>query len=227
MTTMDYTPFWISIKLAGITTAVLFVIGVPLAYWLAFNPRRYKVLFEAIVSLPLVLPPTVLGFYILLVLSPESGLGAWFEEYLDLRLVFTFEGLVIASVFYSLPFMVQPLQSGFRSVPITLVEASYSLGKSTWITLLRVILPNMTGALLTAGILTFAHTIGEFGVVLMVGGNIPGLTQVISISIYDEVEAMNYGLANQYSLILLLFSFVILSLVYLFNYQKRKAVRLL
>ncbi|WP_114748719.1 molybdate ABC transporter permease subunit [Pleomorphovibrio marinus] len=224
---MDFTPFWISIKLAGITTLVLFLLGVPLAYWLAFNPRRYKVLLEAVVALPLVIPPTVLGFYLLVALSPENGLGALLDRYFDLRLVFTFEGLVFASVFYSLPFMVQPLQSGFRSVPETLVEAAYSLGKNTWTTLIHVILPNMTGSLLTAGILTFAHTIGEFGVVLMIGGNIPGVTQVISISIYDEVEAMNYGLANHYSLILLVFSFLILCLVYLFNYRQRKAISLL
>jgi molybdate transport system permease protein len=175
----------------------------------------------------LVLPPTVLGFYLLLAFSPENLLGSWLERYFDLRLVFTFEGLVVASVFYSLPFMIQPLQSGFRSVPFSLVEAAYSLGKSRWTTLRKVILPNMSAAILSACILTFAHTIGEFGVVLMVGGNIPGITQVVSISIYDEVEAMNYSLANYYSLILLVFSFLILSFVYFFNYQQRKNIRVI
>ncbi len=224
---MDFTPFWITIKLAGITTLALFIIGVPLAYWLAFKPKKYKVMLEAVVAMPLILPPTVLGFYLLVFFSPENFLGAFFEEYFNLRLVFTFEGLVVASIFYSMPFMVQPLQSGFRSVPETLVEAAYSLGKSTWHTLVRVILPNMSGAILSAGVLTFAHTIGEFGVVLMVGGNIPGMTQVISISIYDEVEAMNYGLANRYSLILLIFSFLTLFLIYLFNYKNRKSLSFL
>jgi molybdate transport system permease protein len=224
---MDYGPFILSLKLASVTTIVLFLIGIPLAYWLAFNPKKYKIFLEALVALPLVLPPTVLGFYLLLALSPENGFGSWLERYFDLRLVFTFEGLVVASVFYSLPFMIQPLQSGFRSVPFSLVEASYSLGKSRWITLRKVILPNMSAAILSACILTFAHTIGEFGVVLMVGGNIPGITQVVSISIYDEVEAMNYSLANHYSLILLVFSFLILSFVYFFNYQQRKNIRVL
>lgn len=224
---MDYGPFLLSFKLALVTTIVLFLVGIPLAYWLAFNPRKYKILLEAVVALPLVLPPTVLGFYLLLALSPENALGSWLERYFDLRLVFTFEGLVVASVFYSLPFMIQPLQSGFRSVPFSLVEAAYSLGKSRWTTLRKVILPNMSAAILSACILTFAHTIGEFGVVLMIGGNIPGITQVVSISIYDEVEAMNYGLANHYSLILLVFSFLILSFVYFFNYQQRKNIRVL
>ena len=224
---MDYGPFLLSFKLALVTTIVLFLVGIPLAYWLAFNPRKYKILLEAVVALPLVLPPTVLGFYLLLALSPENVLGSWLERYFDLRLVFTFEGLVVASVFYSLPFMIQPLQSGFRSVPFSLVEAAYSLGKSRWTTLRKVILPNMSAAILSACILTFAHTIGEFGVVLMIGGNIPGITQVVSISIYDEVEAMNYGLANHYSLILLVFSFLILSFVYFFNYQQRKIIRVL
>jgi molybdate transport system permease protein len=224
---MDLTPFLISFQLAFETTIILMVFGVPLAYWLAFKPRKYKIFIEAVVALPLVLPPTVLGFYLLVFFSPENTLGSLLDQYLNLRLVFTFEGLVVASVLYSMPFMVQPLQSGFRSVPIALVEASYSLGKSRWITLIKIILPNMSGAILSACILTFAHTIGEFGVVLMIGGNIPGITKVISISIYDEVEAMNYGLANEYALILLVFSFLVLSFVYFFNYQQRKNIGVL
>ncbi len=176
-----------------------------------------KILVEAIVGLPLVLPPTVLGFYLLLAFSPESAFGRFLENYLNLRLVFSFPGLVIASMIYSLPFMIQPLQTGFRTIPHNLIEASYLLGKSKLTTLFRVILPNVKNALLTACILTFAHTIGEFGVVLMIGGNIPHETRVISVAIYDQVEAMNYGLANQYSLILLSFSFLVLVMVYFHN----------
>ena len=214
---LDFEPFYLSLKLAITTTALLFLIGGPLAYWLAYYPGRGKVFVEALVGLPLVLPPTVLGFYLLIFFSPENWLGRFFEEYFDIRLVFSFPGLVIASVIYSLPFMVQPLQSGFRSVPKNLSEAAYLLGKSKFITLRKVILPNMKNSILTGCILTFAHTIGEFGVVLMIGGNIPQETRVISIAIYDQVEAMNYSGANMYSGILLIFSFLVLLGVYLLN----------
>jgi molybdate transport system permease protein len=219
---IDLDPFFLSIKLAAFTTAILLVIGIPIAYWLAFSRLRIKVLVEAIVGLPLVLPPTVLGFYLLLSFSPDSALGQFLDNYFDLRLVFTFQGLVVASVIYSLPFMVQPLQSGFRMVPHTLIEAAYTLGKGRWITLTKVLLPNIKNSLLTACILSFAHTIGEFGVILMVGGNIPGETRVVSISIYNEVEAMNYQQANLYSSILLIFSFVVLVSVYLVNHNRNK-----
>lgn len=214
---IDFEPFYLTLKLAATTTVLLFLVGVPLGYWLAYSPVRAKVLVEAIVGLPLVLPPTVLGFYLLLAFSPENAFGKFLENYLDIRLVFSFPGLVIASMVYSLPFMVQPLQTGFRTIPKNLVEASYLLGKSKLTTLLKVILPNAKNALLTGCILTFAHTIGEFGVVLMIGGNIPHETRVISVAIYDQVEAMNYDLANHYSLILLSFSFLVLVMVYLLN----------
>ncbi len=216
---LDFTPFLLSIKLAAITTVILFLLGVPLAYWLASSTSRYKIILEAIVALPLVLPPTVLGFYLLLAFSPQNMLGSFLDSYFDLRLVFTFPGLVIASVIYSLPFMVQPVQSGFSMVSGNLIEASYTLGKSRWTTLRRVLIPNSKGALLSGCILSFVHTIGEFGVILMVGGNIPNQTRTASIAIYDEVEAMNYHNANTYSLILLAFSFIVLVIVYLINHR--------
>ena len=167
--------------------------------------------------MPLVLPPTVLGFYLLLVFSPNSTLGAWLNEYLGIRMVFSFAGLVLGSMIYSLPFMVQPIQSGFAKLSPSLREAAYILGKSKWITFRKVLLPNIKPALLTGIVLAFAHTIGEFGVVLMIGGNIPGKTRVASIAIYDEVESMNYAAANHYSLILFALTFLILLSVYLIN----------
>ncbi len=223
---LDPEPFILSLKLSLITTGILFVIGVPVAYWLAYSTARFKTVIEAIVALPLVLPPSVLGFYLLLAFSPQDGFGAWLAEYLNLRLVFTFPGLVVASILYSMPFMVQPLQAGFQQLPRSLMEASYTLGKGRVTTLRKVLLPNIRTSLITGGILSFAHTIGEFGVVLMVGGNIPGETRVISIAIYDEVEAMNYRTAGVYSLILLAFSFVVLLCVYLINHHQRRKLEL-
>jgi molybdate transport system permease protein len=214
---LDFAPFYLTVKLAATTTIILFIIGMPVAYWLAYSSSRLKVIPEALVSMPLVLPPSVLGFYLLLAFSPENSFGKFIESYFDLRLVFSFPGLVVASVIYSLPFMIQPLQAGFRMVPNNIVEASYTLGKSRSTTLYKVILPNIRNAILTGCILSFAHTIGEFGVVLMVGGNIPGETRVISVAIYDEVEAMNYEKAKTYSAILILFSFVTLVVLYFLN----------
>jgi len=216
---LDFEPFYLTLKLALVTTLVLFIICTPIAYWLAFSRSRLKVLIEALVGLPLVLPPSVLGFYLLLAFSPQNSFGKFLETYFDIRLVFTFPGLVIASVIYSLPFMVQPIQSGFRMVPEPWIETAYTLGKSKFTTLIKVLMPNMKSALLTGCILTFAHTVGEFGVVLMVGGNIPNETRTISVSIYDEVEAMNYHQANVYSLLLLAFSFLVLVSVYLVNHR--------
>ncbi|MEJ7645349.1 MAG: molybdate ABC transporter permease subunit [Chryseolinea sp.] len=215
--TIDVEPFLLTLRLAVISTIILFTISLPLAYWLAYSNARYKFIVEALVSLPLILPPSVLGFYLLLAFSPQMFLGGLLEKYFDLRLVFTFPGLVVASVLYSLPFMVQPFQSGFRMIPTALAETSYTLGKSKFETLYRVLLPNMRAALITGSILAFAHTIGEFGVVLMIGGSIPGETRVVSIALYDEVQAMNYGNANTYAAILLLFSFVVLMSVYVIN----------
>ncbi len=213
--------FWqtlgLTFYLATVTTACLLVIGIPLAWLLAHTRRPWKPLAEALISMPLVLPPTVLGFYLLLAFSPENALGAWLWRTFELKLVFTFPGLVVGSIIYSLPFMVQPLQAGFEKLPATLTEASYVLGKSRWETFLRVQLPNVQPALLSGAVLAFAHTVGEFGVILMIGGNIPGRTRVASIAIYDEVEGLNYGLANRYALILVIFSFCFLLIVYLVN----------
>ena len=219
---LDFEPFYLTLKLAFTTTLVLFIICTPIAYWLAFSRSKFKVLIEAFVGLPLVLPPSVLGFYLLLAFSPQNSFGKFLETYFDIRLVFTFPGLVIASVIYSLPFMIQPVQSGFRMIPETLIEAAYTLGKSRLTTLIKVLIPNIKTALLTGCILSFAHTIGEFGVVLMVGGNIPNETRMISVAIYDEVEAMNYYQANVYSSILLAFAFLVLVSVYLVNHRTQK-----
>ncbi len=216
-------PFLLTLKLALITTAILYIIGIPVAYWLSTSAFRGKIVVEAVLSLPLILPPSVMGFYLLIALSPANSFGRWIDEILNLRLVFTFHGLILASVVYSLPFMIQPLLAGFRMLPGSLAEASYTLGKGKWTTLRRVLLPNIRAAVITGGILTFAHTLGEFGVVLMVGGNIPGETRVISVAIYDAVEAMDYGRANLYSGILLVFAFVLLLGVYLVNYRSLKA----
>lgn len=208
---------WLTFQLAAVTTALLIFIGIPIAYWLSQNRSRWKPFLEALISMPLVLPPTVLGFYLLVAFSPEGQFGAWLDQAFGIRLVFTFAGLVVGSIFYSLPFMVQPVQSGFENLPRNLAEASYTLGKSRLQTLLRVQLPNIKPSLLTGIVLAFAHTVGEFGVILMIGGNIPGQTRVASIAIYDEVEALNYGLANQYALVLVAFAFSILALVYNIN----------
>ncbi len=212
-------PLWITCKLALITTSILFVVSLPLSYWLAYSRFKIKTVIESIVSLPFVLPPSVLGFYLLLAFSPGNAFGKFLDHYFNLHLVFTFQGLVIASVIYSLPFMVHPLQAGFSNLPVSLKEASYTLGKSRFITLIKILLPNMRPSLITGAVLTFAHTIGEFGVVLMVGGSISAETRVISIVIYDEVQAMNYHNANIYAGILFVFSFAILLCVYLVNHN--------
>ncbi|MDN6280574.1 MAG: molybdate ABC transporter permease subunit [Psychroflexus sp.] len=220
---IDWGPLLLTFKLAFITTGILLILGVPLSYWLSQTKWRGKPILESLVSMPLVLPPTVLGFYILVTFSPNGTLGQWLIENLGLQLVFSFEGLIFASVIYSLPFMVQPIQAGFSNLPASLSEASYLLGKSKKQTLFKVLLPNIKPSLLSGIVLAFAHTIGEFGVVLMIGGNIPGKTQVASIAIYEEVELLNYDAANIYSLILFIISFSILLLVYLINggYLKR------
>lgn len=210
-------PLWLTLKLALSTTLILFIIAVPLANWLSGDKGIFKIIAQAIVSMPLVLPPTVIGFYLLLAFSPANFFGHWLEEWLDVRLVFSFSGLLIASVIYSFPFMVHPIQSGLSSLSPSLKEASFSLGKSKWQTLTQVLLPNIKPSLLTGIVLTFAHTVGEFGVVLMIGGNMPGKTRTASIAIYDEVEAFNYHNANVYAGILLALSFVILLVLYSFN----------
>jgi len=220
---IDFTPFWLSFKLAGVTALILFFISLPLAWYLSQTKSRLKPFLEAVTALPIVLPPSVLGFYVLVLLSQNSPLGAFFDEHFGIKLVFSFTGLVVASCFYSLPFMVQPLQSGFESLPKNMLEASYIAGKSRLTTLFRVALPNIKPSLMTAIIVTFAHTVGEFGVVLMVGGSIPGETKVASVAIYEMVEVMDYTKAHIYSAIMVAISFVVLWGVYLFNQkQKRK-----
>ncbi|MEQ8219022.1 MAG: molybdate ABC transporter permease subunit [Arenibacter sp.] len=220
---MDWQPLVLTFKLAVVTTAILFVVSIPIASWLSSTRSKIRPVLETLVSMPLVLPPTVLGFYMLVTFSPENAFGNWLNEWLGIKLIFSFEGLVLASVIYSLPFMVQPIQAGLSSLPSTLKEASYTMGKSKMTTLLKILLPNIKPSLLTGIVLSFAHTIGEFGVVLMIGGNMSGKTKVASIAIYDEVEALNYAAANSYSLILFTVTFIILLLVYLTNggYFKR------
>lgn len=214
---MDWQAFLLTVKLAVLVTAILLVLGLPIAYWLTYSRRRWKFLVEAVVGMPLVLPPTVLGFYILLALGSKSPIGRWWESLAGHTLAFTFEALVIGSVVYSLPFTVQPLAAAFSTVDRKFVAASATLGASRLRTFFRIILPLSVSGLLTAIALTFAHTMGEFGVVLMVGGNIPGLTRTVSIDIYDQVQATNYTAANQTAMVLLAISFVALSLVYALN----------
>lgn len=214
---IDLEPFLLTAKLALITTFILLVISIPLSYWLAYGKFRFVEAIQAIISLPLVLPPSVLGFYLLLAFSPENAFGKFLSEHFDLRLVFTFQGLIVASVLYSLPFMVNPIQSGLKNLPISLQEAAFSLGKSKFTTIIKVLIPNIRASLITGIVMTFAHTIGEFGVVLMIGGSIPSETKVLSIAIYDEVQQMNYQNANIYSAILIVFSFLVLLSVYVVN----------
>jgi len=214
---VNWTAILTSLELALTTTLVLMVIGIPIAYWLAFSEKRWSFLIESIVALPLILPPTVLGFYVLVALGPRSPFGRVYEQLFGSTLPFTFKGLVIASTLYSLPFAVQPVVSAFASVNRRLIEASWTLGVSRWGTFRRVILPQSRAGLMTGAVLSFAHTIGEFGVVLMVGGNIEGQTRTVSIAIYDDVQALNYAQANATALLLLIFSFAILATVYSIN----------
>jgi molybdate transport system permease protein len=209
----------ISLRLAGFTSVILLILGLPLAFWLSHSRWRWKFLIESVVALPLVLPPTVLGFYILIATGPRSPAGRWYQELSGSTLPFSFEGLVLASVIYSLPFTVQPLTAAFSAVERDLIEVSWTLGRSPFSTFWRLIVPMSTRGLVTALVLTFAHTIGEFGVVLMVGGNIEGVTRTVSIDIYDQVQELNYGVAARTSLVLLWFSFTVLSVVYWLNRQ--------
>jgi molybdate transport system permease protein len=211
---MDWGAVWLSLKLAACTTLILCVLGLPLAYWLAVSRRRYTFLVEAVVALPLVLPPTVLGFYLLLALGPHSPLGQGFEALTGHRLTFSFAGLLVGSVVYSLPFAVRPFAVAFAGVDRRLVEASWCLGVSRVGTFFRVVVPLSWTGILTGIILSFAHTIGEFGVVLMVGGNIPGATRTVSIAIYDDVQALDYAAAGQTAALLLVFSFAALAATY-------------
>jgi molybdate transport system permease protein len=221
----DWQPLLLTFKLAAMTTAILCVIGIPLAAWLSGTRSRIKPALEALISMPLVLPPSVLGFYLLLAFSPANWFGGAVERITGLRLAFSFEGLVLASVLYSLPFMVHPVQSGFQGLPAVLQEAAHTLGKSRWQTFWHVLLPNVKPQVMAGIVLAFAHTIGEFGVVLMIGGNLPGETRVASIAIYDEVESLNYASANFYALVLFVICFAILLGVFLFNRKFLRAVK--
>ncbi len=219
---MSFEPFVLSFELAGVTAFILFCIALPLAWYLSQTKSKCKPFIEALTALPIVLPPSVLGFYILWALSANSPIGAFFEDTFGVKLVFSFTGLVVASCFYSLPFMVQPLQNGFESLNKNMLEASYIAGKSKFQTIFFVALPNIKPALLTALIITFAHTVGEFGVVLMVGGSIPNETKVASVAIYEMVENMDYTAAHIYSGLMVGISFVVLLSVYIFNAKQAK-----
>lgn len=217
-------PFWLSLKLATITTFILFFLGILLVYCVYFSGKVGRPLLKAIVNLPLVLPPTVLGYYLLVFFQPEGWVGQLTEYLFSLRLVFSFPGLVVASVIFSLPFMVNPMLSAIENLPAYYQEAAFTLGKSKWTTLTKVLLPNVKSSVIVGLVMTFAHTIGEFGVILMIGGNIPGETRVASIAIYDEVETLNYAGANFYASALLVFSFIVLVCVYFYQGKKTQGV---
>lgn len=214
---MDWQAFWLTVRLAVVVAGALVIIGLPIAYWIAYSNWRWKFVAEAVVALPIVLPPTVLGFYVLISLGARSPLGRWWIGITGHTLAFSFEGLVIGSILYSLPFAVQPFAASFDALDRSLIAAADVLGASRVRTFFRVILPLSVSGLVTGIVLSFAHTLGEFGVVLMVGGNIPGVTRTVSIDIYDRVQALDYSGANQTALILLAISFIVLCLVYALN----------
>ncbi|HET9410004.1 MAG TPA: molybdate ABC transporter permease subunit [Candidatus Sulfotelmatobacter sp.] len=214
---IDWQTFWLTVELAVVVSAILLVVGLPIAYWIAFSRWRWKFLVEAVVAMPIVLPPTVLGFYVLVALGPQSPLGRWWIAMTGHTLAFTFGGLVIGSILYSLPFAVQPFAAAFSGIEPKLISASATLGASALRTFLRVILPLSRAGLITGVALSFAHTMGEFGVVLMVGGNIPGETHTVSIDIFDRVQVSDYAGANQTALVLVLFCFAVLAIVYGLN----------
>jgi molybdate transport system permease protein len=211
---MDIVALFLTLRLATVTMLVLLLLALPLSYWLAYTRRRWKVLMEALVALPIVLPPTVLGFYLLVLLGPQTALGRGITHLLGHPLAFSFTGLVVGSVVYSLPFAVQPMVAGFSAIDPALLEAAAVLGSGRWDTLRRVVLPLARGSILAAAVLTFAHTVGEFGVVLMIGGNLPGATQTLSIALYDQVQDFSYAQANHTALVLLGTSFAALVLLY-------------
>jgi molybdate transport system permease protein len=215
--TIDWQSFWLTLQLAVVVSAILLVAGLPIAYWITFSKWRWKFLVEAVVALPIVLPPTVLGFYVLVALGPRSPFGRWWISVTGHTLAFTFSGLVIGSILYSLPFAVQPFAASFAAVDRKLIAGSETLGASPLRTFFRVIAPLSVSGLVTGAALTFAHTMGEFGVVLMVGGNIPGVTRTVSIDIYDRVQASDYAGANATALLLLVLCFAILTVVYGMN----------
>jgi len=210
-------PLWLSIQLALVTTLVLLLIGTPVAWWLSQTRTRWKPAIQAVVAMPIVLPPTVLGFYLLILLGPDGAIGSWWVELTGSALTFSFAGLVIASCIYSLPFAVQPMQTAFEALPRQYLERAWTLGASRLDAFFSIVVPLSVRGFVSGMVLSFAHTLGEFGVVLMVGGNIPGETRVISIAIYDHVESLNYTAAHQMSLILIVFAFVILAAMFAAN----------
>ncbi len=214
---IDWSPILLTFRLAFVVCGVLLIIGMPIAAWVAFTRWRWKFLVESVVAMPLVLPPTVLGFYLLVAMGSQSPIGGWYRDMTGQMLPFTFAGLAVASVIYSLPFAVQPMAAAFAQVDRDLINASSLLGASQLRTFLRIVLPLSMGGIVTGVVLAFAHTLGEFGVVLMVGGNIPGVTETVSIAIYDDVQALDYASANHMALILVAFSFVTLSITYAIN----------
>ena len=220
---MNLGPLWLSVQLATITMLLLLLIATPLGWWLARTRSRARPVIQAIVALPIVLPPTVMGFYLLILLGPAGAIGAWWLELTGSALTFSFAGLVIASCIYSLPFAVQPIMSAFEAVKQSDLEAAWTLGANKRDAFFSVALPQSTRGYLNAAVLSFAHTLGEFGVVLMVGGNIPGETRVISIDIYDQVESLNYAAAHQLSAVLLMFAFAVLLLMFVINRRWQKS----
>jgi molybdate transport system permease protein len=214
---VNWTAIWVTVKLASLTAVTLLVVGLPIAYWVSFSRWRWKFLVESVVALPLVLPPTVLGFYILVAIGPHSPLGQLYTDLVGSPLPFTFQGLLFASILYSLPFAVQPFVAAFEQVDRRLIEASWTLGVSRLKTFFKLVIPLSTAGVVTGFVLSFAHTLGEFGVVLMVGGNIEGETRTVSIDIYDEVQALDYAGAAKTALFLLVVSYVVLLVVYAVN----------
>ncbi|WP_336703230.1 molybdate ABC transporter permease subunit [Chryseobacterium indologenes] len=204
-------------KLALVTTTILIIIGIPVAYWITYSRFKLKFIVEALICMPMVLPPTVMGYYLLVAFSPDNAFGQFLEQYFDVRLAFSFNGIVIASIIANLPFMIQPLQNGFSSLPDELRQVSYTMGKSRIVTLIKVLLPNIKTSVITGIALTFAHCIGEFGIVIMVGGNIPKETRIASVAIYDQVQALNFEAANRYAFVLFILSFLTLVLIYSIN----------
>jgi molybdate transport system permease protein len=217
----NYTPFWITFKLAFLTTSILLVVSIPISYFISFSKSKSKFLLESIVSLPIVLPPTVLGYYFIVALGPRSSIGRFLEDNLGLSLIFSFEGILLGSIIYCLPFMVYPIVNGFRNLPTSMIESAQLLGKSKGNILWNVIIPNNKGAIASGVLLSFAHTIGEFGVVLMIGGNIPE-TRVASIAIYDEMNQMNYEAADHLAIVLLAFSFILIIAIHFIRNSKKK-----
>lgn len=222
MAGIDWQAMLLTVRLAATVTLILLAIGIPIAYWLAYSQARWKFLIETVVALPLVLPPTVLGFYALIAMGSHSAVGRWYEHWSGHTLVFSFQGLVIASVLYSLPFAVQPFAAAFAQIDRRLFDAASLLGSSSLEMFFRIVFPLALGGIVRGVVLSFAHTVGEFGVVLMVGGNIPGATRTISLDIYDKVQDLDYASANHTAILLLIFSFVALLAIYGGSRERRR-----